>query len=75
MGVSEFESNCSGPSSVKNDSVTTTESSLSSETNLLQQLKSPMPSELPTKRNFNVTHLLNEKKIPTALTLMMFWIV
>ena len=34
--VIEFHSNCSRPSSVKNDSVTTTESSLSSATNLLQ---------------------------------------
>ena len=31
--VIQFESNCSGPSSVKNDSVATTESSLSSATN------------------------------------------
>ena len=46
----EFWSNCSGPSSVKNNSVTTTESSLSSITNLLQRLKSPTPSKSPRKR-------------------------
>ena len=33
--VIEFQCNCSGPSSVKNDSVTTTESLLSSATNSL----------------------------------------
>ena len=47
--VIEFESNCSGPSSVENYSVTTTESSLSLATNLLRHLKSPMPSESPRK--------------------------
>ena len=47
--VIEFQSNCSRPCSVKNDSVTTTESSLSSATNLLQGLKSPTSSKSPRK--------------------------
>ena len=44
----EFQSNCSRPCSVKNDGITT-ESSLSSATNLLQRLKSPTSSKSPRK--------------------------